>query len=580
MLTGNEEQKRLENQRNGAENWRQWGPYLAERAWGTVREDYSPNGTAWEYFSHDHARSRAYRWNEDGLGGICDEGQNLCFALVLWNGNDPILKERAFGLTGNEGNHGEDVKEYYFYEDATPSHSYLKYLYKYPQSAYPYAQLVAENARRGRDQPTYTLLDTGVFADNRYWDLQVEYAKENPETMHIRITVHNRGTESAMLHLLPTLWFRNMWSWTDNLELNKPYMELAAQDAETWQVKATHLALGNYHLYGKNPAELLFTENDSNAERLWGLKNEKPYVKDSFHHRVINNDLQAVNPTQTGTKFAAWYELTLMAGEFKTIDLVLSAQALKQPFANTDSIFQQRQAEADAFYLALTPATADDIDRRLLRQALAGMIWSKQFFHYDVLRWLHGDNPPPPDNRKLGRNSRWQHLRAGDVISMPDKWEYPWFAAWDLAFHCLTLSLVDIDFAKDQLELFLKETYLHPNGQIPAYEWALGDVNPPVHALAALQVFRTERQQRGQGDRNFLQRIFHKLLMNYTWWINNKDGDGLNVFEGGFLGLDNISVFDRSMKLPDGYKLQAVRCDWLDGDVRLEHDRHRFGVSC
>jgi hypothetical protein len=563
MSLTNMEQQRLDNQRQGKENWRLWGPYLAERAWGTVREDYSPDGTAWEYFSHDQARSRAYRWNEDGLGGICDEEQHLCFAVALWNGRDPILKERAFGLTGNQGNHGEDVKEYYFYDDALPSHSYLKYLYKYPQAAYPYAQLVAENANRGRNQPPFSLLDTGVFADNRYWDVQVEYAKASIDEIHVRISVFNRGPDKAELHLLPSLWFRNTWSWANSLKIDKPFLATAKQDDRQWQVKATHSALGNYNLYGKQTAELFFTENDSNGEQLWGLANATPYVKDSFHRRIIHNDSSAVNPKQAGTKCADWYRLTVPAGEVSSIDLVLTAKEASNPFANTDKLITQRQQEADVFYETILP-NADADDKRLFRQAMAGMVWSKQFFHFDVLRWLQGDNLPPTENRKYGRNSHWKHLRAGDVISMPDTWEYPWFAAWDLAFHCMAFSLVDVDFAKDQLELLLKETYLHPNGQIPAYEWAFGDVNPPVQALAALQVFRAERQQRGQGDRNFLQRIFHKLLMNYTWWINNKDGDGLNVFEGGFLGLDNISVFDRSMRLPDGFKLkQSDATGWM-----------------
>jgi len=563
MAMSNIEQQRLENQRKGTEKWRQWGPYLAERAWGSVREDYSAYGTAWEYFSHDQARSRAYRWNEDGLGGICDEQQNLCFALALWNGKDPILKERAFGLTGNQGNHGEDVKEYYFYEDAVPSHSYLKYLYKYPQAAYPYSQLVEENARRGRNSPAFSLLDTGIFQDNRFWDVQVEYAKAMADEIYICIMVSNRGCEQATLHLLPTLWFRNTWSWTNNPQLDKPFLAQVAQNEQTWIVKATHRALGNYYLYGKQPADLLFTENDSNTERLWAIANAKPYVKDSFHRRIIEGVSTAVNPDLAGTKFAAWYQLTVPSGEARTIDLVLTAREASDPFALTGKLFIQRRKEADAFYNSILSA-GDADDKRLFRQAMAGMIWSKQFFHFDVLRWLQGDTLPPPESRKVGRNAHWKHLRAGDVISMPDTWEYPWFAAWDLAFHCMAFSLIDVDFAKDQIELLLRETYLHPNGQIPAYEWAFGDVNPPVHAMAALQVFRTERQQRGQGDRNFLQRVFHKLLMNYTWWINNKDGDGLNVFEGGFLGLDNISVFDRSMRLPEGYKLkQSDATGWM-----------------
>ncbi|MDD5577889.1 MAG: glucosidase [Methylobacter sp.] len=560
--TRNAEQERLENQRRGTENWRLWGPYLSERAWGSVREDYSPDGTAWEYFSHDQARSRVYRWNEDGLGGICDEQQYLCFALALWNGHDPILKERAFGLTGHQGNHGEDVKEYYFYDDATPSHSYLKYLYKYPQSEYPYSRLVEENARRGRDQPPFSLLDTGIFKDNRYWDVQIEYAKAEADEIYIRITAFNRGPEAATLHVLPTLWFRNTWSW-DKDETGKPVLERDFQAEALWAIKASHARLGKYRLYGRQTAELLFTDNESNHQRLWGQPNPAPFVKDAFHRRIVNNEVNAVNPVQSGTKSAAWHILTVPARSVEKIDLVLLTGAAAHPFAGSDKLFVQRRAEANAFYETILPV-ADMHERRLLRQAMAGMIWSKQFFHFDVLRWLQGDDPPAPEIRKSGRNRHWKNLRAGDVISMPDAWEYPWFAAWDLAFNCMAISLVDVDFAKDQIELLLKETYLHPNGQIPAYEWAFGDVNPPVHALGALQIFRTERQQRGRGDPDFLQRVFNKLLLNYAWWINTKDSEGLNVFEGGFLGLDNISVFDRSVRLPEGYKLkQSDATGWM-----------------
>ncbi|QSA95778.1 glucosidase [Methylococcus sp. EFPC2] len=557
------EPQRLENLRQGRENWRLWGPYLAERAWGTVREDYSADGTAWEHFSHDQARSRAYRWSEDGLGGICDERQRLCFALALWNGRDPILKERAFGLTGKQGNHGEDVKEYYFYDDATPSHAWLSYLYKYPQAEYPYTRLVEENARRGREQPPFSLLDTGVFAENRYWDVRVEYAKAGPEEIHIRITATNRGPEPAVLHLLPSLWFRNTWSWGDEARERPVLREAAAPDGAAWAVQAAHPELGDYRLYGRQPAELLFTENESNSKRLWGSDSPSPYVKDAFHRRVIGREEAAVNPAYTGSKFAAWHILIVPAGGSERVDLVLTSSEASQPFAGGDEWFRRRRAEADDFYDALLPQ-ADAHDRRIVRQAMAGMIWSKQFFHYDVLRWLGGDGHPPPESRKSGRNGRWKHLRAADVISMPDTWEYPWFAAWDLAFHCMAFSLIDVDFAKDQIELLLKETYLHPCGQIPAYEWAFGDVNPPVQALGALQVFREERRQRGVGDRSFLQRVFHKLLMNYAWWISTKDADGLDVFEGGFLGLDNISVFDRSMPLPAGYRLkQSDASGWM-----------------
>jgi hypothetical protein len=555
------EQQRLENQRQQKENWRLWGPYLSERAWGTVREDYSPDGHVWEHFSHDQARSRVYRWNEDGLGGISDEKQNLCFALALWNGKDPILKERPFGLTGPEGNHGEDVKEYYFYRDATPSHSYLKYLYKYPQAAYPYDQLVKENAGRGRDRPPFSLLDTGIFEGNCYWDIEIEYAKAGVDKIHIRVSISNRGQEEAVLHVLPTLWFRNTWNWDIDIP-DKPCMKGEIRN-DGWTIDAAHVELGNYRLHGRQEAELLFTENESNTQRLWGCPNALPYVKDSFHRRVVGQEAESVNPALTGTKSAAWHILSVPGGGAKSIELVLTAQHDADPFADFEATFVRREREADQFYADILP-DADAHDRRLFRQAMAGMIWSKQFFHYDVLRWLRGDRFPAPESRKLGRNARWKHFRACDVISMPDTWEYPWFAAWDLAFHCMAFALIDPDFAKHQIEVLLNERYFHPNGQIPAYEWAFGDANPPVHALGALQVFRMERQQRCYGDRNFLQRVFHKLLMNYAWWINSKDRDGLNVFEGGFLGLDNISVFDRSQRLPEGYTLkQSDATGWM-----------------
>ena len=565
------ERLRLQAQHEGRENWRLWGPYLAERAWGTVREDYSSGGTAWEYLDHDQARSRAYRWNEDGLGGLCDEQQRLCFALALWNGRDPILKERAFGLTGNQGNHGEDVKEYYFYLDATPSHSWLRYLYKYPQAAYPYSRLVEENARRSRQEPPFSLLDTGVLDDGRYWDVEVHYAKVSPEEIHIRIVATNRGPDAATLHLLPTLWFRNTWAWgpqTDEwghvVDVPRPEVSTAAAPTGAqWAVRAEHPTLGTYHLAGRDTAELLFTDNDSNAQRLWGLPSESPYVKDAFHRRVVNGDTEAVNPAQCGTKFAAWHVADIASGASTTLSMTLSRAALAKPFAKHDKVLARRESEASAFYEALQPGTSAD-DARILRQALAGMIWSKQFFHYDVARWQDGDQFPPPDGRRNGRNRNWRHMKAADVISMPDKWEYPWFAAWDLAFHCAALALIDIDFAKAQIELLLRENYLHPNGQVPAYEWAFGDVNPPVLAMAALKVFRAERVQRGQGDIRFLERVSQKMLMNFTWWLNRKDADGLNVFEGGFLGLDNISVYDRSHALPPGYSLkQADSTGWM-----------------
>lgn len=558
----NPERARLEAQHEGREDWRLWGPYLAERAWGTVREDYSPYGSAWEYFNHDQARARAYRWNEDGLGGICDEQQRLCFALALWNGVDPILKERAFGLTGNEGNHGEDVKDYYFYVDATPSHAYMRYLYKYPQRSFPYAQLVEENRRRGRNDPPYTLLDTGVFDERRYWDVEVRYAKSTPDEIHIRIFVTNHGPETQTLHVLPTLWFRNTWSWNGATE--KPTITSIEKTSDgMWAVRAKHGTLGTYHLYGRHRASLLFTENESNAQRLWGLENASKYSKDAFHRYLIEAEHDAINPDQIGTKFAADHVLTVEPGHTSMIGLTLSAAPLEKPFGKREVIFARREAESDVFYDELLPESAPQ-DMAIFRQALAGMIWTKQFFHYDVAAWLDGDSQPPPGSRKYGRNAKWRHLKAHHVISMPDTWEYPWFAAWDLAFHVAALALIDIDFAKNQVELLLKENYLHPNGQVPAYEWAFGDVNPPVLAAAALKVFRAERVQRGHADVHFLQRVTHKLLMNYTWWLNRKDADGNNVFEGGFLGLDNISVYDRSQPLPPGFSLkQADATGWM-----------------
>jgi hypothetical protein len=556
------ERVRLENQRLGTENWRLWGPYLSERAWGTVREDYSPRGDAWGHLPHDQARSRAYRWSEDGLGGISDEQQHLCFALALWNGRDPFLKERAFGLTGPQGNRGEDVKEYYFYLDATPSHSLLRYLYKYPQGAFPYTALVEENARRTRHDPPFNLLDTGAFDENRYFDAEVVYAKASPNEIHIRVIATNRGPEAAELHLLPTLWFRNTWSWSAGAA--KPSIRaIDPPEGAAWAVEAEHDEIGRYWLYGRNRAELLFTDNETNDQGLWGQPNITPYVKDAFHRRVVETAADAVNPAREGTKFACWNQFSLAPGESAQIELVLSAQPIVAPFARSDAVFAAREAEANAFYRDLLP-DGDAEDLRIVRQALAGMIWTKQFFHYEVERWLKGDLYPPPATRLRGRNASWKHMKAGDVISMPDAWEYPWFAAWDLAFHCGALALIDVDFAKDQIELMLSERYLHPNGQIPAYEWNFGDVNPPVHALAALKAFRAERVQRGRGDHDFLQRVFHKLLLNYAWWINRKDADGHNIFEGGFLGLDNISVFDRSQPLPFGYKLkQADATGWM-----------------
>lgn len=566
----NAERKRLENQRKGKENWRLWGPYLAERAWGTVREDYSPGGDAWGHFSHDQSRSRTYRWNEDGLGGICDEAQRLCLSLALWNGRDPILKERAFGLTGTEGNHGEDVKEFYFYLDATPSHTLLRYLYKYPQTEFPYGRLVEENRRRSRREPPFGLLDSGAFNDNRYWDVEALYAKADPETILVRITASNRGPEKETIHLLPTLWFRNDWSWGDE-DAEKPAFSAVdpPPTGAAWGVYAEHPTLGTWHLYGASSAKQLFTENESNCERLWGTPNASPYVKDAFHRAVVNGEEEAVNPAPTGTKFAAWSSHGVEPGGSVAIDLVLTIPPFHSPtedylpFKGFDKTLAGRLKEADAFYGELLPGATPD-DANIFRQALAGLIWSKQFFHYDVARWLDGDGVPPPEERRWGRNHRWRHLKAADVFIMPDTWEYPWFAAWDLAFHCVATALVDIDHAKEQIELLLDRRYLHPSGQIPAYEWSFEDVNPPVHAWAALECYYMEQEQRGTADLAFLRRVFNKLVLNFGWWINRKDPDSRSVFEGGFMGLDNISVYDRSQPLPHGFSLkQADATGWM-----------------
>jgi len=561
--TSNAERLRLEEQRSGKADWRLWGPYLSERAWGTVREDYSPDGAAWEHFDHEQARSRAYRWSEDGLGGICDEQQRLCLALALWNGRDPFLKERAFGLTGNQGNHGEDVKECYFYLDATPTHGYLHYRYKYPQGEFPYRKLLEENARRGHDQPPYQLADTGAFDGGRYFDVDVIHAKADPTTIHCRVRVVNRGPDSATLHLLPTLWFRNTWSWEERA-VRPSLRAIDAPRGAAWAALAEEATLGRYFLYGADDARLLFTENDSNAERLWDLPNAQGYVKDAFHRCVVEGDESAVNPRQTGTKFAAWYVLELAPGAEAVVGLLLTAKATGEPFQNADAVFETRRAEADAFYRDLLPGEVSAEDSRIMRQALAGLIWNQQYYHFDVARWQDGDHMAPPESRKRGRNRYWRHLKAHDVISMPDCWEYPWFAAWDLAYQAMAYCVVDPDFAKRQIELLLGERYLHPNGHVPAYEWAFGDANPPLHAAAALGVFRTERERRGAADYDFLQRVLNKLLLNYAWWLNRKDSRHHDLFEGGFLGLDNISVYDRSKPLPPGYALkQADATGWM-----------------
>ena len=621
----NAEKERLAANHAGAEHWQLWGPYLSERQWGTVREDYSTGGTAWEYFPHDHARSRAYRWGEDGLAGFSDHQQRLCLALALWNGKDPILKERLFGLSNREGNHGEDVKELYYYLDATPTHSYLKMLYKYPQREFPYAQLVEENLRRGKDQPEFELLDTGIFDDDCYFDIFVEYAKAGPVDILMRVTACNRGPENATVHLLPQLWFRNTWSWNNSAKPNL-YKE------NNGVIAANHPVLGKYRLHvcphldplprGEGTAmagsqklqtrsqrlpadvnspspggegrgegglwpEILFCDNETNAFRVFGQNQPVGHFKDAFHEFMVHGKSSAINFGQEGTKAGVLYRLAVPAGGSQQVRLRLTCSSGRQSapsnqsrltlaatdsFADFDSIFAQRIREADEFYAELQKDIADDDARRVQRQAFAGLIWGKQFYYYDVPEWLRGDptQPPPPSERKHGRNSEWTHLNNADFISMPDKWEYPWYAAWDLAFHCIPLALVDAAFAKHQLVLLTREWYMHPNGQLPAYEWAFGDVNPPVHAWAAWRVFQIDRKQRrgknpnDPGDLVFLERVYHKLLLNFTWWVNRKDAQGRNIFQGGFLGLDNIGVFDRSKPLPTGgFIAQADGTSWM-----------------
>jgi hypothetical protein len=602
------ENQRLQENYHQNKSWLKWGPYLSERQWGTVREDYSEGGTAWDFFPHDHARSRVYRWGEDGIAGISDDMQRLCFAVALWNGSDPILKERLFGLTGSEGNHGEDVKELYYYLDNTPTHSYMKHLYKYPQSAYPYSWLLEENRRRGRHEAEFELLDTGIFNENKYFDVFTEYAKAEEEDVLIKITVHNRGDADAPVSVLPTIWFRNLWDFGSMKE--KPRIELEDLNGEYGCVKLTHEELGAYYFYFQNPHFLLFTENETNTQRLFGQPNRSPFVKDAFHAVVVDDDLDLIEKMKSkreGTKFAPLFEHTVFAKNSIEVKVRLSRKPVKgNPFSKTfDRTFTQRAAEADEFYDTLSNTDRqsvlqvndgtdrqsvlqvndgtdrqsvlqvnDGTDRQsvlhdrqnIQRQALASMLWSKQYFNIDIPRWLNGDpgQPTPPEGRKNGRNHQWHSLNNEDVISMPDKWEYPWYAAWDLAFHCVPLAMVDTNFSKNQLILFLREWYMHPNGQIPAYEWAFGDVNPPVHAWSCLQVFKMEKSKTGKGDVDFLKRVFSKLLLNFTWWVNRKDNQGKNVFEGGFLGLDNIGVFDRSAPLPGGGHLeQADGTSWM-----------------
>jgi hypothetical protein len=563
MVEANAEQLRL---RDAGAAWKQWGPYLSERQWGTVREDYSEHGNAWDYFPHDHARSRAYRWGEDGLAGISDAQQRLCFSLAFWNGRDPILKERLFGLTNGEGNHGEDVKELYYYLDATPTHSYLEMLYKYPQAEYPYADLVAENRSRGIGGAEYELIDSGLFDADRYFDVRVEYAQAAPGDILARITVFNRGDTDAPVHLLPTLFFRNTWSWKPGAA--KPFMRLVNPGT----IEATHPTLGTMYLYVEDAVaaaghrDTLFCDNETNGRRLWGDVSRPGYFKDGINDRVVNGDEGAVNPEHTGTKAAFWFERMVPAHGQTELRLRLTPAADVAPFRKFRALFATRIAEADAFYDSIQAGMTGTDARAVQRQAFAGMIWSKQFFYYDVPEWLNGDpnHPAPPAGRRFGRNRDWAHLNNADIISMPDKWEYPWYAAWDLAFHTIPLAHLDPEFAKEQLVLLTREWYMHPNGQIPAYEWALGDVNPPVHAWATWRVFQIDRKHSGKADLEFLERVFHKLMLNFTWWVNRKDAEGRNVFQGGFLGLDNIGVFDRSAQLPTGGHIdQADGTSWM-----------------
>lgn len=559
------EQIRLNEAREGTALWKKWGPYLSERQWGTVREDYSQDGNAWGYFSHDQSRSRAYRWGEDGLAGISDDKQRLCFAIALWNGRDPILKERLFGLTNEEGNHGEDVKEYYFYLDSTPTHSYMKYLYKYPHSEFPYRDLVVKNQQRSRENQEYELLDTKVFDADRYFDVFIEYAKEGPEDVLIRITIHNRGPEAADIHLLPTIWFRNTWSWEDGT--SKPHLHLC--EAPQNVIQASHPELGDYWLFVEEASSFLFTENETNQERIFKRPNSGPYVKDGFHN-YLRGQLDAVNPKQFGTKGAAHLVRRIPAQNHVIFQARLTRvgfQSAADPFGSAyDAVFDARIREADEFYDSICAPSLTADQRLVMRQALSGMLWSKQYYYFDLEFWLreHGYNPLNPLRSPSIRNMQWFHMLNDNVISMPDKWEYPWYAAWDLAFHTIALSLVDIDFAKDQMDTILRDMYLHPNGQIPAYEWNFGDVNPPVHAWATFFLYRVEKSKCGVGDAEFLKNNFSRLVMNFAWWLNRKDRSGRNVFEGGFLGLDNVGVFDRSAPLPTGgYLEQADGTAWM-----------------
>ncbi len=591
------EEKRLEEARKHEKDWKQWGCYVSERAWGTVREDYSETGAAWDYFPFEHASHKAFRWNEDGIAGICDRKQRICFALSLWNEKDAFLKERLFGLNGNEGNHGEDVKEYYYYLDNTPTHSFMKFLYKYPQNEFPYKKIKEENSKRDKSQPEYELIDTGVFDEDKYFDVFIEYAKANADDICIKITAHNRGPETAPLHLLPTVWFRNRWSWYE--KSNKPSLEKAESNAENLaEIHLSEELLGEYKMICADSKQLLFTENETNFQKLYNSENKEKFTKDGINNFIVNGEEKAVNLENQGTKAAAHYYFEIEANKSETIYLRLTKisnrrdaetqsenQDVNNNFeensasqrlggelsyesfiADCEKVFSEKITEADEFYASVIPDNLSDDAKNVMRQSLAGMLWSKQFYHYVVKNWLEGDSAfaPPPDERLKGRNKNWTHLYNDDVISMPDKWEYPWYAAWDLAFHCIPLALIDPEFAKRQLILLLREWYMHPNGQIPAYEWAFGDVNPPVHAWAALRVYQIEKKRKGTADHTFLEKVFHKLLLNFTWWVNRKDAEGNNVFEGGFLGLDNIGVFDRSADLPSGGHLeQSDGTSWM-----------------
>lgn len=565
------EKSRLEEHRLQKANWKNWGPYLSERAWGSVREDYSPQGNPWQYFPHEHARSRTYRWNEDGLAGISDRNQYLCFSLALWNGNDRILKERLYGLSGPQGNHGEDVKEYYYYLDNLPTHSYMKMLYKYPQRKFPYAELISESMRRGYHDKEYELVETGVFEEDRYFDVTIEYAKVAQEDIVIRIQIENCGPADAVCHVLPQLWFRNTWSWgypdgPMNDVRGKPMMQQIPANYGNSALEAKHPVLGSYYFYAKEAHELIFTDNETNHYLLYGTPNSGPYVKDGFHRYIVNREKGAVNPDKFGTKAGAYYPWIIPAHGKKTIELRLSKESLNDPFTNFDAAFEKRKNEADEFYTEIANPDLSEDEKKIQRQAFAGLLWSKQLYYFDVEQWFKGDPayPPPPEGRREIRNQGWEHLVNFDIISMPDKWEYPWYATWDLGFHCLAFVIIDPDFAKRQLTLLTREWYMHPNGQFPAYEWDFNDVNPPVHAWAVWRVYKIDAKETGKPDRAFLEGMFHKLVLNFTWWVNRKDADGYNIFQGGFLGMDNISLFDRSKPLPSGGRIdQSDGTAWM-----------------